>query len=200
MTGRPGTRGSRHASTPYEGMPTAAAVLGLVFGVGAFVVAAVFMGIDYFSVRGAPTERAVVVSVGPSGTEETCGPRAVFPDTPGERTTYRSLNPPERLPEEFSVNHCPDLGDSPGMVVRVRRTGVGEDDIYLDPIESSGQWLGMAGVVGAAAAVIAAVIGAIKETWRVHRTQRRLRRRPGGEDVGSCRGPRQPTPPLTWLP
>ena len=159
-------------------------------------MAAVFMGIDYFSVRGVPTERAVVVSVGPSGTEETCGPRAVLPNTPGERTTYRSLNPPERLPEEFSVNHCPDWDDSPGMVVRVRRTGMGEDDIYLDPIESSGQWLGMAGVVGAATAVIAAVIAAVKGAWRVHRTQRRLRRRRTSEGEGPKTPGRNAPPPL----
>lgn len=61
-----------------------ALIAGAVSGVGAFVVSAVFMGLDYFSVREVPPEHAVVVSVGPSGTEETCGPKAIFPNTPGE--------------------------------------------------------------------------------------------------------------------
>lgn len=150
--------------------------MGLLFGAVAFAIAAVFMGIDFFSVRHAPTERAVVVSVGPSGTMELCGYRALSPDTPGERTTYRSADPPAGLPQEFSVNHCPDWDDSPGDVVSVRRTGTSQDDIYLEPIESAGQWLGMAGVVGLATTAIAAVLVGAKEAWGVRTAQRRARR------------------------
>jgi hypothetical protein len=131
------------------------------------------MGLDYASVRGTPTEHALVVSVGPSGTEETCGPRSLSPDTAGERTMYRSTNPPVGLLAEFSVNHCPDWDDTPGEVVRVRRTGVSQDDIYLDPIESAWQWLGMAGVLGAGAAVIVVPAAWAKEAWGVHRAQRK---------------------------
>jgi len=42
---------------------------GLLIGVGTFVFVGIFMGLDYFSARGAPTEHAVVVSMEPSGTQ-----------------------------------------------------------------------------------------------------------------------------------
>lgn len=171
------SRSSRHEGSPYRGLLTAALAYGALFGLGAFCVAALFMGIDYFSVRHVPTERAAVLSVAPSGTKETCGYRALRPDTPGERTTYRSSNPPTGLPAEFSVNHCPDWDDTPGEVVTVRRAGISQDDIYLDPIESAGQWLGMAGVVGAATALIVAPAAGAKEAWGVHRAARNIRRR-----------------------
>lgn len=179
MTAAPSNRSARHEGSPYRGLASASIAMGLLFGVAAFAIAAVFMGIDYFAVRGKPTEHAVVIAVGPSGTQEVCGPRAISPDTPGERTTYRSTDPPAGLPREFAVNHCPDAGDRQGDVVAVRRTGTGtgQDDVYLDPIETAGQWMGMAGVVGVAAAVIGAVMASVKEGWGVHRTQRRIRRR-----------------------
>jgi hypothetical protein len=151
-----------------------AAGVGLLFGLGAFAVAAVFMGIDYLAVRDHPTEHAVVVSVAPSGTQETCG-RALTPNTPGERTTYRSSDPPPGLPAEFSVTHCPDWDDHPGDAVTVRRTGTGQDDVYVEPIESVSQWLGTAAAVGVATAVIAAVVAVVKEAWSVHRSTRRRR-------------------------
>lgn len=151
--------------------------MGLLFGLGAFAVAAVLMGIDYFAVRGKPTEHAVVISVGPSGTKERCGPRALTADTPGERTTYRSTDPPTGLPAEFAINHCPDWDDHQGDVVELRRTGLGQDDIYIDPIQSAGQWLGMAGIVGVATTVIGAPVVWVKEAWGVHRAQGRSRRR-----------------------
>lgn len=154
--------------------------MGLLFGLAAFALAAVFMGIDYFSVRDTPTERAVVVSVEPSGTKETCGYRALTPDTPGERTTYRSTDPQAGLPEQFALNHCPDWDDKLGDVVTVRRTGTAQDDIYIDPIESSGQWIGMAGIVGIATTLIATVLAAFKEVWGVRRSQRRIRWRSYG--------------------
>ena len=150
---------------------------GVLFGLGVFVVAAVFMGFDYVAVRDKPTEHAVVISQGPSGTRETCGPRALSPDTPGEQTTYRSADPPDGLPAEFRINHCPDWDDHPGDVVEVRRTGLTQDDIYIDPIQSAGQWLGMAGIAGAATTVIVAVLTFVKEAWGIHRAQRRIRRR-----------------------
>lgn len=92
---------SRHEEHPYRGLASAALAVGALFGLAAFAVAAVFMGLDYFSVRGTPTEHALVVSVGPSGTKEICGPRSLSSDTAGERTTYRSTNPPVGLPAEF---------------------------------------------------------------------------------------------------
>ena len=166
-------RSSRHEGNPYRGLASAALAAGALFGLGAFAVAALFMGLDYFSVRGTPTEHALVVSVGPSGTKEICGPRSLSPDTAGERTTYRSTNPPMGLPAAFSVNHCPEWDNTPGEVVTVRRTGVRQDDIYLDPIESARQWLGMAGVVGAFTVVIVVPAAWTKEAWGVHRAQRK---------------------------
>lgn len=168
-----GLRSSRHQGNPYRGVASAALAAGALFGLGAFAVAAIFMGLDYVSVRGTSTEQARVVSVGPSGTKETCGPRALSSDTAGERTSYHSTNPPVGLPAEFSVNHCPDWDDTPGEVVTVRRTGLSQDDIYLDPIESAWQWLGMAGVVGAATAVIVVPAAWTKDAWGVHRAQRK---------------------------
>lgn len=168
-----GLSSSHHQGNPYRSLASAALAVGVLFGLGAFAVGAVFMGFDYFSVRGSPTEHALVVSVGPSGTKESCGPRSLTSDTAGERTTYRSANPPVGLPADFSVNHCPDWDDKPGEVVTVRRTGVTQDDIYLHPIESASDWLGMAGVVGAVTAVIVVPAAWAKEAWGVHRAQRR---------------------------
>jgi hypothetical protein len=168
-----GLRSSRHQGNPYRGLASATLAAGALFGLGAFAVAAVFMGFDYFTVRGTPTEHALVVSLGPSGTKESCGPRSLTSDTAGERTTYRSANPPVGLPADFSVNHCPDWDDTPGEVVTLRRTGASQDDIYLHPIESASDWLGMAGVVGAVTAVIVVPAAWTKEAWRVHRAQRR---------------------------
>src|SRR5689334_19970715 len=102
MTAPTSNRSSRHQQSPYRGLVSSSLVTGLIFGLCAFAIAAVFMGIDYFSVRGRPTEHVVVVSVAPSGTRELCGPRAITPDTPGERTTYRSTDPPAGLPSEFA--------------------------------------------------------------------------------------------------
>lgn len=168
---------NRHHGSAHRGLLALALAYGALFGVGAFCVAALFMGIDYFSVRRVPTERVVVLSVAPSGTKETCGSRALRADTPGERTTYRSSSPPAGLPATFSVSHCPDWDDTPGEVVTVRRTGMSQDDVYPDPIESAGQWLGMAGVVGAATALIVAPSAAVKEAWGVHRAACKVRRR-----------------------
>ncbi|WP_143598291.1 hypothetical protein [Phycicoccus duodecadis] len=146
---------------------------------GAFVVAAALMGLDYVAVHDRPTERVIVISQGPSGTTEACGPRGLIPDTPGEQTTYRSADPPPGLPAEFRVNHCPDWEDNIGDVVQVRRTGLTQDDIYLDPIQSVGQWLAMAGLVGAATAVAVSIFAGLKEGLGTYRAQRRVRRRPG---------------------
>lgn len=179
MSASPDKRSARRDDRPYRGLVTACLVMGLLFGMGAFVVAAAFMGSDYFAVRDNPTEHAVVISQGPSGTRETCGPRALLPNTPGEQTTYRSSDPPAGLPAEFRINHCPDWDDHPGDIVEVRRTGLGQDDIYIDPIQSAGQWLGMAGIVGVATTVIVAVLAWLKEGWGVYRAQRRIRRREG---------------------
>jgi hypothetical protein len=169
------TRSSRHTGSPYADIPTAALGVGALFGIGAFVIAAIFMGLDYFSVRDVSTEHAVVVAVGPSGTKETCGPKALWPDTPGERTTYRSADPPPGLPAEFTWSHCPGLGDELGAEVIVRRAGTTEDDVYVDPIESAGQWLGMAAIVGVATFVIAGLLAGIRETWGAYRTLRKIR-------------------------
>ena len=170
------TRSSRHSGSPYAGVPTAALAVGALFGVGALVIAAIFVGLDYFSVRDATTEHAVVVSDGPSGTKETCG-RAVRPLTRGERTTYRSTDPPPGLPAEFSETHCPGAGEEPGTEVTVRRAGPGEDDVYVDPIESVWQWLGMTAIAGVATFVIGALAAGIWETWSAYRSVRRIRRR-----------------------
>ncbi|GAA2166863.1 hypothetical protein [Pedococcus bigeumensis] len=184
MSAASGKRAASHNDPPYRGLASASMAMGLLFGLGAFLIAAVFMGFDYFAVRDKPTERAVVISQGPSGTKETCGPRALTPDTPGEQTTYRSTDPPTGLPAEFRINHCPDWDDHPGDLVEVRRTGLGQDDIYIDPIESAGQWLGMAGIVGLVTTVIAAVLACVKEAWGVHRAQRRIRRRKQHQSSG----------------
>lgn len=144
---------------------------GLLFGLGAFIAAAALMGIDYFAVHDRPTERVTVISQGPSGTTEACGPRGLIPDTPGEQTTYRSADPPPGLPAEFRVNHCPDWDDKIGDVVQARRTGLTQDDIYLDPIQSAGRWLGMAGLVGAATTVIVSVFAGLKEALGTYRAQ-----------------------------
>src|SRR5579885_1243828 len=114
MSTAPDKRSDRHGDRPYRGLAATSIATGLLFGLVAFAIAAVFMGMDYLAVRDKPTEHAVVISVGPSGTEEACGPRALAPDTPGERTTYRSSDPPAGLPAEFRVNHCPDEGHHPG--------------------------------------------------------------------------------------
>lgn len=177
----PPTRSSRHSGGPYAEVPVAALVVGALWGVGVLLVAAFFLGLDYFAVRGATTEHAVVVSVAPSGTKETCGVKALFPDTPGERTTYRSSDPPRGLPAEFTQTHCPDDGDELGARVLVRRTGTGEDDVYVEPIESAAEWLGASGLAGVAAFVIAAVLGGAKEAWSAHRSVRRIRRRAARE-------------------
>jgi len=105
-----------------------------------------------------------------------CGPRAIIPNSPGVRTRFRSLDPPKGLPTEFSHVSCPDE-QAPGEVVSVRRTGTDEDDVHLEPIESVGQWLGMAGIVGGVAGVIAALLVGIKEAWAARRFQRRMDRR-----------------------
>lgn len=177
MSAESDSRSARYDDRPYRGLASASVVAGLLFGLGAFVVAAVFMGIDFFAVHGKPTEHAVVISQGPSGTRETCGARALTPDTPGEQTTYRSTDPPSGLPAEFRINHCPDWDDHPGDVVAVRRTGLTQDDIYIDPIQSAGQWLGMAGIVGAATTLIVAILACVREAWGIHRAQRRIRHR-----------------------
>jgi hypothetical protein len=143
-----------------------------------------FMGLDYFSVRDATTEHVVVVSVAPSGTKETCGAKALSPDTPGERTTYRSPDPPPGLPAEFTNTHCPNDGYEPGMVVPVRRTGPGEDDVHVEPIESPGQWLGMAATVGVATFIISALVAGAKEWWSARRSVRSIRRRAQQERDG----------------
>ena len=74
-----GSRASRHRGNLYAAIPAAARAAGLLFGAGAFLLLGILMGLDYSSVRGVPTERAVVVSVGPSGTHELCGYRALIP-------------------------------------------------------------------------------------------------------------------------
>ena len=170
------SRSDRHQGSPYAGLAAVSVGAGLLFGLGAFVVSALLMGFDYFAVRDSPTEHAVVLSVTPSGTEETCG-RAITPNTPGERTTYRSSDPPRGLPAEFSVTHCPDWDDHPGDTVTVRRTGTSQDDVYVDPIETAGQWLGMAALVGAGTALICALGVAVKEAWGIHRSERRRQAR-----------------------
>jgi hypothetical protein len=171
------TRADRHGGSPYAAVLPAALGAALLFGVGAFVVLGIFMGLDYFSTRDDPTELATVVSIEPSGTMERCGPKALSPDTPGERTTYRSDGPPQGLPAEFGVNHCPNEGYEVGDVVPVRRSGPAEDDITVEPIESAGQWLGMAAGIAVVAAVAAGGYTAVKEAWQVGRRQRKKRRR-----------------------
>lgn len=165
----------RHSGSPYAGLAPAAGAAAVLFGLGAFAIAAVFMGLDYFAVRGHPTEHAVVVSVEPSGTKEVCG-RSLTAATPGERTTYRSQDAPTGLPVEFAVNHCPGQDDRPGDLVTVRRTGTGQDDVYVEPIESAGQWLGMSSIVGLVTAVLAGAGVGLKESWDAYRGQRRRAR------------------------
>jgi hypothetical protein len=184
------TRGDRHGGNPYDGVGPAALGAALLFGVGAFVVMGIFMGLDYFSTRDDPTELATVVSIEPSGTKERCGPKALSPNTPGERTTYRSDDPPQGLPAEFGVNHCPNEGYEVGDVVPVRRSGPAEDDITVEPIESAGQWLGMAAGVAVMAGIAAGGYTAVKEAWGAFRRERRKRRRAAraaGSEDGSAR-------------
>lgn len=118
-----------------------------------------------------------MISVEPSGTLEVCGPRALTANTPGERTTYRSANPPAGLPNEFSTISCPGTSGGVGTVWPARRTGsgTGSDNIYIEPIETAGQWLGMAGVVGMATALIMTGVGSVKGWWEVSGQRRRER-------------------------
>lgn len=159
----------------YAGLWSSSALFGLLWGLGAFVVIGAFMGLDYFSVRDAPTERVTIVSVEPSGTQEVCGRRAFSPDTPGERTTYRSASPAPGLPAEFTITHCP-WEETPGDTVSVRRTGTTADEFHPDPIETPGQWLGMAGTVGLFTAAGMMFVGLCNGVWEV-RTERRAQRR-----------------------
>jgi hypothetical protein len=170
-----GSRASRHRGNPYAAIPAAARAAGLLFGAGAFLLLGILMGLDYSSVRGVPTERAVVVSVGPSGTHELCGYRALIPDTPGELTTYRSLNPPTGLPAVFTHVGCPSE-QVPGGEVPVRRTGLGAGDVHLEPIESPGDVVAMAMIGALTAGVVGAGLAGVREAWGVRQSQRRLLR------------------------
>jgi len=164
----------------YAGLWSSAALFGLLWGLGVFILAGTFMGIDYFSVRNHPTEIVTIVSVEPSGTQEICG-RALTPNTPGERTTYLSASPPDGLPAEFAITHCP-WEEAPGSTLQVRRTGTSADEFYPDPIESPSQWLGTAGTIGLGAAVAMMCVGLLNGVWEVRAERRAQRRRPGREE------------------
>lgn len=151
--------------------------VGLMFGVGAFLVLLTFMGLDYRSTRDVPTEQATVISMERVETKVSCG-RSFTAETPGVRTVFRSDAPPVGLPAEFAVVQCPGATQDVGDRVPVRRTGTAEDDITLEPIESVTDWLLMATVGGIACTIIAAAICLTRELWSVRRSRlRRARRR-----------------------
>ncbi|KGN30800.1 hypothetical protein N802_06215 [Knoellia sinensis KCTC 19936] len=163
----------------YDGLWSAAALYGGLWGLGVFVLLTALMGIDYFEVRGVPTERITIVSIESSGTMESCGAKSLWNDTPGERTTYRSANPPPGMAAEFAITHCPWPEDKVGDVTTARRTGAGTsfDDFYPGPIETVGQWLGMAALGGLMTTAVMVVVGLMKGWWEVRDARRDQERR-----------------------
>ena len=143
----------------------------LAFGLLAWAVLAVLMGVEYTATRGKPVEQATVTEVQKTGDRIRCGGRAPwgFPNADEETVTFTVEDPPPGLPATFADTGCP-TEEVVGEVVPVVRAEEGSDTVvYRAPFRSVTELLGFTGV---GALVVALVTYAFATLGRLVRRRR----------------------------
>lgn len=132
---------------------------------------------EWADIQGDTKERAEVIAVRAHPGTDNCHTRGSDATRPNRAITWRSLNPPEGLEETFvQIEGCrvPDVGE----VFTVYRIGGDSENALMrvDPVESVGELLQLAGI-GAGAGAVAGVIFFGLERLRDRLTDWRAQRR-----------------------
>ena len=127
----------REASPPLRVVAQYAAIMGMMIGIAAGLVAGGLISIDYVRWRSVPVEQVRVIAQQISATKRVACGRSIWANTRAQVTTFMVINPRPGLPGTFTLTEC-GIDPGPGDITTVQRQADDPEDVMLGPKITAG--------------------------------------------------------------